>query len=87
MFISSYYRQLSADIKMKNYMIKTRFVSPEGPKAWSNKAGINFMIRGKNLCNTMLYMILQYGTNPADINRFRSHTGYISRWYTKVKQT
>ena len=33
LFIASYYRQLSADIKMKTYKIKTSFVSPEGPKA------------------------------------------------------
>ena len=31
-FIVSYYRQLSADIKMKNHKIQTSFVSPEGPK-------------------------------------------------------
>ena len=35
LFIASYYRQLYADIKMKNYNIKTSFV---------NKTGINFMI-------------------------------------------
>ena len=29
----SYYRQLSADIKMKNYKIKTSFVRPGRPKA------------------------------------------------------
>ncbi len=32
-FIALYYKQLSADIKMKNYTIKTSFVSPEGPMA------------------------------------------------------
>ena len=41
LFIASYYRKLPADIKKKNYKIKTSFVDPEGPKA--NKAGINFM--------------------------------------------
>ena len=28
----------------KNYKIKTSYVSPEGPKARTNKTGINFMI-------------------------------------------
>ncbi len=39
-----YYRQLSADFKHKNYKIKNSFVSPEGPKAWFNKFGMNFNI-------------------------------------------
>ena len=41
-FIASYYRQLAAcaDIRMKNYKIKTSFVSLEGPKARANKTGI-----------------------------------------------
>ena len=43
-FIASYYRQVSADIKMKNNKNKTSFVNPEGPKAWANKTGINFII-------------------------------------------
>ena len=30
--IALYYRQLSADIKMKNLKIKTSFVRPKGPK-------------------------------------------------------
>ena len=42
--MASYNRQLSEDIKMKNYRIKTSFVSPEGPKTRANKTGINFMI-------------------------------------------
>ena len=29
---ASYYRQLSADSKMKNYKYKTTFVSPKDPK-------------------------------------------------------
>ena len=29
---TSYYKQLSADIKMLNYKMKTSFVSPEMPK-------------------------------------------------------
>ena len=43
LFIASYYTQLSADIKMKNYKIKTSFFSPEVLKARS-KTGINFVI-------------------------------------------
>ena len=38
-FIASYYRQLSADIKMKN-----SYVSPKGPKVWANKTDIYFLI-------------------------------------------
>ena len=30
LFIASYYRQLLADIKMKDYNIKTYFVKPQG---------------------------------------------------------
>ena len=33
---TSYYRQLSVDSKIKNYKIKTSFVSPEWPKSQSN---------------------------------------------------
>ena len=33
-----------ADIKMYNYKIKTSFVSPEMPKARSNKTGLHIMI-------------------------------------------
>ena len=43
LFIASYHRQLSVDIKMKNHNIKTSFVSHEGPNARANKTGINFM--------------------------------------------
>ena len=37
-------RQLSAYNKIRNYGIKTSFVSPEGLKARANKIGINFMV-------------------------------------------
>ena len=43
-FISLHFRQRSVDIEMKNHKIKTSFLSHEGPKAWSNKTGINFII-------------------------------------------
>ncbi len=29
---------------MKNYKIKTSFVTPEGPKAWANTNDINFSV-------------------------------------------
>ena len=48
---ASYYRQLSADLKIKKYKIKTSFVRPEVPKAWTYKTWINskiyFNIHGK----------------------------------------
>ena len=40
LFMASYYRQLSADIKMINYKIKTSFVRLDGQQ----KTRINFMI-------------------------------------------
>ncbi len=39
-----YYRQLSADIKMKKYKIQTSFACQEGPEARTNKTGIDFII-------------------------------------------
>ena len=45
---------------MKNYMIKTSFVSPKGPKARANQTGVNFLI--------LIF-------NPAESNCFRSNTG------------
>ena len=49
---SQYYRQLYADITMKNFNIETIYVSHEGPKAHVYKTFINsmlfkFNIRGK----------------------------------------
>ena len=43
-FIALYYRQLSVDIKMTNFKIKTRFVNPERPKARANKTYIIFIL-------------------------------------------
>ncbi len=63
-FIASYYRQLSADIKMKNYTIKT---------------GINFMIFILIFIENDFSVWLRTGSKPADINRYQSHTGkYIT---------
>ena len=43
-----------------------------------------FWYSWKIVCNTMLYMIflvwLRTGSNPAGINRFRSHTGKTLLW-------
>ena len=44
LFIASYYRQLSSDIKMKDFMIETSFVTPENTKTRANKTGINFIL-------------------------------------------
>ena len=60
---------------MKNYRIKTSFISPDGPKA--NKTGIitiifHFIIRGNFSDMHGFSMWLRTGSNPADINRFRS---------------
>ena len=37
LFIALYYKQLSADIKIKNFKIKASLVSPAMPKARANK--------------------------------------------------
>ena len=39
-----YYKQLSADIKMYNYKIKTSFVSTEMQKARENKTGLDLIV-------------------------------------------
>ncbi len=44
LFIALYYRQLSTDIRMKNYKIKTSFVNLRGSRSLANKSGINLMI-------------------------------------------
>ena len=73
----SYYRQLSADIKIKS------LDSPEGPKVLADKTGVYFIISilifvekcleydDKNYFSVWL----RTSPNPSDINRFRSHTG------------
>ena len=58
---------------MKKYKIKISFVSPEGPKAWSNMPGINFMIF--ILCSFIIfsnlksYIVFQYGKELVLIQR------------------
>ena len=92
--MASYHGQLTADIKMKNYMIKTSFASPDWSKARANKIGINFMISIIIFVRDCLYynskqhfsVWLRTGSNPADINRFRSHTGKVLLiLFTKIK--
>ncbi len=66
--ITSYYRQSSADLKIK--------------KAQDNKTGIDFRIFILIFVENCLYFDaihdfsdwLKIGFNPADSNRFRSHT-------------
>ena len=63
---------------MKNY----KFLKPQlGPKARTNKTGINFNICGKlSLIRCYIHdfsVWLRTGSNPADINQFQSHTGKI----------
>ena len=65
---------------MKDYKIKTSFVTTEGPAAKANITGNNFniliLLFVEIVCITMLYKIcLRTGSNSADINQFRSHTG------------
>ena len=42
---------------MKNFKIKTSFVRPEGPKAWANKTGFNFMIFNLLFVESCLYAL------------------------------
>ncbi len=70
-YIESYYRQLSADIKMKNYRIKTIVFSLKRPKALAKKTGINFMVFFIFVFNFWL----RSSFNLADSNRFRNHSG------------
>ena len=79
----SYYRQLSADNKIKIYMLKSSFVSPERPY-------FNFMIFHLNIPRKLSvndgvhYLSVWLGTdsNSPDINRFQSHTGKCLPLYT-----
>ena len=75
-----YYRQLSADNEIKNYLIKPSFVSPEGLMAKAKNTNIIFMI----FISIFVKNCLQYnvihdfsvwprtGSNLADINRFQA---------------
>ena len=59
-------------MKIKSYKIKFSFVSPEGLKARANKTCIDNMIFTlicvEIVCNTMLYIVFQYG-EPVLIQR------------------
>ena len=88
LFIASYYKQLSADIKMKPVLLALRC-----RRHWLTY-DITFLFSQKSEYNMIQYMIFQQvwlrtGSNPADINRFRSHTGiiiidYMHLWWNVV---
>ena len=65
---------------LKNLGIKTGYFSLEMPKAQDKKISFNLMIVHLYI-RIKLYVIhnfsvwLRTGSNPQDINRFRSHTG------------
>ena len=76
----------------EKYNIKTSFVSPDGPKARSNKTGIRFMIFILIFVeNCLKYVVmhdfsvwLKTGSNLADIDRLRGDTGItFSFFFTK----
>ena len=60
-YLSHHIIQLSADIKMKDYKIKTSLVRTNQSKARAHKTGFNFMIfillYAEFFFNTMLYWI------------------------------
>ena len=64
-------------------ILKPVLLKTEGPMAQTNKIGVDFMISILIFVeNWLLYrdihdfsVRLRTGSNPADINRFRSHTG------------
>ena len=63
---------------MHNHEIKTSFVSPEMPEAQANKTGFSMIVHFyifKKLDIKRFSVMLKSRSNPADINRFRSHTG------------
>ena len=88
--METYYRQNFTDIIMKHQSIKTSFDNPEGPKAWDNKTGIKLKIFILIFTENCLQydaihdfsLWLRTGSNPADSNRFQSHTeNFILKYY------
>ena len=76
---ASYYRQLSKDIKMKNYKTKTSFVIPKG-LVQANTTGMIFIIIPIENC--LQYKVindftvcLRTGSNPVDVNCFKALIG------------
>ena len=56
-------------LNLKNFKIKTSFVSSDWSKALANKTYFNFRIilfyySWRTVCNTLLYIIFQYGLEP-----------------------
>ena len=72
-FIASYLRQLSVDIKMRNYKIETSFLATRGWRTGLNKLALFlwfiFLYLFKIVCNSMLNMIFQYNWEPVLIQR------------------
>ena len=70
---------------MENFQIKISFVTPYGPNSQFKETGITFMIFILILVENCLYydgihvflVWLRTGSNPANINRFRSQTGIL----------
>ena len=70
---------------MYNYKIKTNFVSLEMIKTRANITDFNIMIVHYYICRKLhiihtihdFPILLKSGSNPADIIRFRSHTGKV----------
>ena len=77
-------------VKLKIFKIKSSFVSPEGLKARVNKTCIKIMIfhctiYRKCLSNDTIHDFsvgLRTGSNPAEMNRFCSHTENYLPSYT-----
>ena len=74
---------------MKNYKMKTAFISAKGVKVRSNKTGIDFMIFilifVENCLENAKHNLLKTDSDPAEKNRLRSHTG--KRFLVLVKVT
>ena len=89
LFIASYYRQLSADIKIyKNIRLTSVLLTPRCRRPRLTKLLLilwffNYYL-WKIVCNTMLYIIFSMAENPADINLFWSHTGRTNCWLMKT---
>ena len=82
LFMASYYRKLSKDIKMKNDKIITSFVKTRGAKRLGLQNWYDFYFNIREICLKYydIYdcsVYLRTSSNTVDINRFRSHTGHL----------
>ena len=57
-----YYRHLSVDSIIENYVIKLNFVSPEGPKALVNKTGVLLLSYYHFFILSLYLPIIRYDT-------------------------